>query len=231
MADPQSVEIFNSWDLYGNIVRNNWMRHEQMAKFIQSASAGLDLRVLDLGCGDGAMARNGLLGRRIEKYVGVDLSQDAPDHLKRASGLGIDTQVILGDIRESVEKLPSKSFNLVLASYSLHHFQSQDKQRILGQIARVLMPQGRFLWIDIACLEGEDRSGYIHRIQDEIRNRWVPMPTQHCEDAIEHICNHDFPERESWMIQAWDQVSSKQSANKARIGYRDEFYIALELSI
>ncbi|MFN4905533.1 MAG: hypothetical protein ACK5EO_03460, partial [Planctomycetota bacterium] len=61
MSDPQSVEIFNSWDLYGNIVRNNWMRHEQMSQFIQNATEGRKLHVLDLGCGDGAMARNGLL--------------------------------------------------------------------------------------------------------------------------------------------------------------------------
>ena len=231
MSDPQSVEIFNSWDLYGNIVRNNWMRHEQMSQFIQNATEGRKLHVLDLGCGDGAMARNGLLGRSIEKYVGVDLSQDALDHLQRAAGLGLDPQVILGDIRESIEKLPSQSFNLVLASYSVHHFRSQDKQRILEQIARVLMPQGRFLWIDIACLEGEDRSGYIQRIQEEIRTRWVPMPKQHCEDAIEHICNHDFPERESWMIQAWEQLGHTENSAKPILGYRDEFYIALELSI
>ena len=231
MSDPQSVEIFNSWDLYGNIVRNNWMRHEQMSQFIQNATEGRKLHVLDLGCGDGAMARNGLLGRSIEKYVGVDLSQDALDHLQRAAGLGLDPQVILGDIRESIQRLASQSFDLVLASYSLHHYQRDDKESILREIARVLMPQGRFLWIDIACLEGEDRSGYIQRIQEEIRTRWVPMPKQHCEDAIEHICNHDFPERESWMIQAWEQLGHTENSAKPILGYRDEFYIALELSV
>jgi hypothetical protein len=57
------------------------------------------------------------------------------------------------------------------------------------------------------------------------------MPKQHCEDAIEHICNHDFPERESWMIQAWEQLGHTENSAKPILGYRDEFYIALELSI
>ena len=231
MSDPQSVEIFNSWDLYGNIVRNNWMRHEQMSQFIQNATEGRKLHVLDLGCGDGAMARNGLLGRSIEKYVGVDLSQDALDHLQRAAGLGIDPQVILGDIRESIQKLASQSFDLVLASYSLHHYQRDDKESILREIARVLTPQGRLLWIDIACLEGEDRSGYVSRIEHEIQTQWKTMPQKHREDSIQHIRNHDYPEQQSWMIQTWEKISCSKTEPIARVGFRDEFYIALELSV
>ncbi len=236
MKHKQSVEIFNTWDLYDNIVRSNWMRHEQMAQFIQNATAGLKLRVLDLGCGDGAMARNGLVDCQVDEYVGIDLSQDALTHLQASSGLGANPQTVLGDIHESIQQLPQGSFDLVLASYSLHHFQRDEKLSILGQIRRVLSQEGRFLWIDIACLEGEDRSGYVSRIEHEIQTAWMPMSQQHSQDAIEHIRNHDFPEQQSWMIQAWEQACQvRQSKDKidtkppVQVDYRDAFYIALRM--
>ncbi|MFM2012491.1 MAG: hypothetical protein RLZZ396_1275, partial [Planctomycetota bacterium] len=148
-----------------------------------------------------------------------------------AAGLGLDPQVILGDIRESIQRLASQSFDLVLASYSLHHYQRDDKESILREIARVLTPQGRLLWIDIACLEGEDRSGYVSRIEHEIQTQWKTMPQKHREDSIQHIRNHDFPEQQSWMIQTWEKISCSDTEPKARVGFRDEFYIALELSV
>jgi len=244
MTDPQSfeifqsVEIFHSWDLYDNIVRNNWMMHRQMASVIQKVALELSatqntnpkLRVLDLGCGDGAMARNGLKDCPVEKYVGVDLSQDALMHLETRQGLGPNVQVLRGDIATSIEELPPEAFDLVLASYSLHHFESAQKKAILQQIRRLLTPTGVLLWIDIARFDREDRSGFIARIEQEIQSRWIPMPSEHRHDAIEHIRNYDFPEQESWMIDTWESNSQNQRSPGNPIEYRDAFYIALRLA-
>jgi ubiquinone/menaquinone biosynthesis C-methylase UbiE len=237
MSDNQSVEIFNSWDLYDNIVRRNWMRHKEMADFIHRVAGELTtsgLSILDLGCGDGAMARNGLSGCPIQKYVGVDLSQDALRHLKQSQGLGDDPQVIHGDLAESIAKLPADGFDLVLASYSIHHFPRDQKQSILDHVRRVLRAGGRFVWIDIACLDGEDRSGYVSRIEHEIRTHWKPMSDQVCQETLDHIRNYDFPEQQGWMIDAWHKASLEageklQSAvsKGKKIGFRDTFYVGL----
>jgi len=244
MTDPQSfeifqsVEIFHSWDLYDNIVHNNWMMHRQMASVIQKVALEISatqntnpqLHVLDLGCGDGAMARNGLKDCPVEKYVGVDLSQDALMHLETRQGLGPNVQVLRGDIATSIEELPPEAFDLVLASYSLHHFESAQKKAILQQIRRLLSPNGVFVWIDIARFDREDRSGFIARIEQEIQSRWIPMPSEHRHDAIEHIRNYDFPEQESWMIDTWESNSQNQRSPGNPIEYRDAFYIALRLA-
>lgn len=246
MSEKESVEIFNSWDLYDNIVRNNWMCHQQMADFIRKAAylqastadpsrPAKKLRILDLGCGDGAMARNGLAGIDIESYIGIDLSQDALKLLTQSSGLGPNPQAIHGDLFESIKTLPSESQDVILASYSLHHFHQEQKESILTEVRRVLSQHGFFLWIDIACLEEEDRSGYVSRIKQEIQNQWKPMPAQDAQDAIEHIRNHDFPEKASWMIQTWSKVCNsnplaQSELGQAQVGYRDAFYIALQLT-
>jgi len=244
MTDPQSfeifqsVEIFHSWDLYDNIVQNNWMMHRQMASVIQKVALEISatqntnpqLRVLDLGCGDGAMARNGLKNCPVEKYVGVDLSQDALMQLETRQGLGPNVQVLRGDIATSIEELPPEAFDLVLASYSLHHFESAQKKAILQQIRRLLTPTGVLLWIDIARFDREDRSGFIARIEQEVQSRWIPMPSEHRHDAIEPIRNYDFPEQESWMIDTWESNSQNQRSSGNPIEYRDAFYIALRLA-
>jgi len=246
MSEQESVEIFKSWNLYDNIVRNNWMCHQQMADFIRKAaylharpadptSSPKKLRILDLGCGDGAMARNGLAGIDIESYIGIDLSQDALNLLTQSSGLGPNPRTIHGDLFESIKKLPSESQDVILASYSLHHFHQEQKESILTEVRRVLSQHGCFLWIDIACLEEEDRSGYVSRIEHDIHTQWKPMPAQDAQDAIEHIRNYDFPEKASWMIHTWSKICNASSfeqtdIGQARVGYRDAFYIALQLT-
>lgn len=246
MSEKNSVEIFNTWNLYDNIVRNNWMRHQQMASFIQKSASLLanpedstsptrKLRVLDLGCGDGAMARNGLAGIDLLEYAGIDLSQDALNLLMQSQGLGASPRAIHGDLFESIKQIPSNSWDVVLASYSLHHFQRDQKESILEEIRRVLTHDGLFLWIDIACLEEEDRSGYVARIENEINSLWKPMPAQDCSDAIEHIRNFDFPEKASWMIQTWSKICNANAlatphSGHSQIGFRDAFYIALQMS-
>jgi hypothetical protein len=93
-----------------------------------------------------------------------------------------------------------------------------------------LSPNGVFVWIDIARFDREDRPGFIARIEQEIQSRWIPMPSEHRHDAIEHIRNYDFPEQESWMIDIWESNSQNQRSSGNPIEYRDAFYIALRLA-
>ena len=62
-AESREVQaIFERWTLYEKVIRSNYMRHQEMIRVIQQAVRQIDqpLRVLDLGCGDGWMASQGL---------------------------------------------------------------------------------------------------------------------------------------------------------------------------
>ncbi|MEI8213713.1 MAG: class I SAM-dependent methyltransferase [Planctomycetota bacterium] len=227
----QSGEIFQEWDLYARIVHENWMRHREMQQAIQTVAARWSddrpdktLRVLDLGCGDGSMACQGFIDSDIDQYVGVDLSADALEKLSQRSGPGLlrlsrsepssseirqlEKQLHVGDLAMHLKQLPGDHFDMVLASYSLHHFQMDQKQNILSDIARVLRPGGRFVWIDIVRDPGEQRSDYVMRIELEIKDRWIPMPAADQLAAIEHIRTCDFPETEPWMVERWQELNS-----------------------
>jgi|LakMenE18May11ns_1017448.scaffolds.fasta_scaffold9934644_2 ubiquinone/menaquinone biosynthesis C-methylase UbiE len=245
----ESGEIFQSWSLYSRIVHCNWMRHREMNAAIDRSISRLaqPIRVLDLGCGDGAMACAGLHRYDVAQYVGVDLSEDALRLLAERTGPGtrhsqtvsrdledctvythsgdnpgetLHKRLLAGDMKVVLNSLPAAVFDAVIASYSLHHFSTQSKRDILDQVVRVLMPSGVFIWIDIARCDDEDRDGFLARLHEEVRRNWVGMPLDEQTDAIEHIRSCDFPETASWMESEW----LARGGSSVECLFRDPFY-------
>lgn len=213
----QSGEIFQAWDLYARIVHENWMKHREMQQAIRDAvgeamrsQPGVPLCVIDLGCGDGTMAFHGLAEADVESYAGIDLSEDALSQCAQRSGPGrlatVNKQLHRGDLAAKLSEWPRHQADVVLASYSLHHFSTDAKRAILADISRVLRPGGRFLWIDIVKAPGESRAAFLDRIEQEIRERWLTMPEAEQQAAIEHIRQCDFPESEAWMVDQWQAI-------------------------
>ncbi len=232
MSNQRSGELFESWDLYGNIIAQNWMRHREMGAFLRTVAEEVEerkreggeggLRVLDLGCGDGSMASSGLSNSRVAAYVGVDLSEDALAKLMEREGLGTNRRAIRGSIPDEFDKVSGESFDLVIASYSLHHFRSSVKESVLREIHRLLSSAGCFVWIDIYRRGQDSREEYLRRIDRLIHEEWNPMPLDARESSLEHIRECDYPELESWMLDAWKRVAGV--AHKVQKGYSDEFF-------
>ena len=88
----------------------------------------------------------------------------------------------------------------MLASYSLHHFSSDDKRRLVSEIARVLETGGTLLWIDAVRGDRESREEYINRLTGEVLELWTNLTVDERERAVEHIRTADFPETEAWMM-------------------------------
>src|SRR6266851_4680159 len=116
--------------------------------------------LLDLGTGTGRMLE--LLGPRIERGLGLDLSLDmlalARARLDRA-GLK-HCSVRQGDIYDLA--LPKESFDVVIIHQVLHFL--DDGGRAIAEAARVLRPAGRLLVVDFAPHELEFlRDQHAHR--------------------------------------------------------------------
>lgn len=96
-------------------------------------------RVLDVGCGTGALAQR--LAERGYAVVGVDPSEGMLEVL-RARGPGLDA------VQASGEALPfpDDQFDLVLTVAALHHVAAPEAvRRTLGEMTRVSKPGGRIL--------------------------------------------------------------------------------------
>lgn len=100
-------------------------------------------RVLDAGCGTGALAERLLAAVPAATLTGVDLSPRMAE-VARAR-LGGSAEVLLAD----VERLPfhDASFDLVVCNDSFHHYPSPD--RAAFQLWRVLAPGGALVLGDV----------------------------------------------------------------------------------
>jgi trans-aconitate methyltransferase len=90
-------------------------------------------RVLDLGCGDGALTER-LAGMGVD-VLGVD---SAPDMVRAAQARGVQAREV------SAERLPFTSeFDAVFSNAALHWV--RDQEAMLASVARALKPGGRFV--------------------------------------------------------------------------------------
>jgi len=148
--------------------------------------------LLDLGTGTGRMLE--LLGRELERGLGIDFSLDmlalARARLDRAGFK--HCSVRQGDIFDL--KLPRDSFDVVIVHQVLHFL--DDAARAIRIAARLLRPQGRLLIVDFAPHEFEF-------LRDEHAHRRLGFPaeavTQWLEQAGLDVVSHRLlaPEPES----------------------------------
>ena len=119
------------------IIGNNAMPGEEFLNNIQPRA-----RVLDLGCGNGAMAEY-LYGKGVE-VTAVDINAEAiKENAERNSK--IDYRV--ADI---AEKLPfdNESFDAVLTSFTLVNILPlATRQKVAAEISRILKPNG-IIWVN-----------------------------------------------------------------------------------
>ena len=115
--------------------------------------------ILDLGCGTGRFLDR--LGRKFPnvRRVGVDLSEVMLRSARRSFREGRQ-----GDRRRPIfvqgnaDALPfgGDRFDVVFCAFSFLHY--PHPERVFGEIARVLKPGGRFIWIDGQPGLGVERS-------------------------------------------------------------------------
>ena len=200
MTDDNALsvkEVFEHRAMYDAVVDGNYMRHAELTAALAAWSAAFaqPLRVLDLGCGDSLLATAGFRDANVERYLGVDLAESSIEMAYRRVAIWPGrTELVCGDLFATLETLPDKSANVVLASYSLHHFATADKRRLVSEIARLLEPRGFLLWIDAVREEGESRDCYIERLTNAIAYEWTTLTAEERQLAIDHVRSADFPE-------------------------------------
>lgn len=195
--------MFEQWELYDEVIRHDYMQHQTLAAAIAAYAEQQQIagRALDLGCGDSYLASQALGQLPLTEYAGVDLSESALQRAeKRWSDSPFPVTLTQSDFANFLPNQPAASFDMVLGSYSIHHFLPDRKQWLLQQIRRVLKPTGCFIWSDIVCEEGESYSDCIRRLAVGMRADWSQLTSRQLDIAIEHIQAADFPETEAWMI-------------------------------
>lgn len=143
--DPLPPEGDPTYDsvapLYDEVFEDITVREDEWRWLDANLPPG-PVRVLDIGCGNGALLMQ--LGARVEHGVGVDASAGMIERARvRAAGR---PELAFVRIDGPVLPFPDASFDLVT---SLLSFRYLDWDPIMNEIRRVLRPGGRLLVVDM----------------------------------------------------------------------------------
>jgi ubiquinone/menaquinone biosynthesis C-methylase UbiE len=190
-------DLFDEWTTYEKVVKNDYMHHRD---FLAALEREVEVRsiaspaIVDLGCGDCASIVPLLTRLDAKGYIGIDQSENA---LARANAnLGaasVPFTLRCGTMLEELRDLEG-SFNLAIASYSLHHLQTTAKRAVLNECRRLLEPGGLLAIIDVFREEGEARRAYLQRWEANARRTFVALEPEEIEELLDHVRECDFPE-------------------------------------
>ncbi len=118
---------------------------------------GPDESILDLGCGNGELAR--LLARRGQRapYTGLDFSLPLLREVGGLPGNFVFIEADLtGDWEIRISESANQRFDIVVAFATLHHIPSEAlRLKILKKVHAVLEPRGRFIHSNWRFLNSE----------------------------------------------------------------------------
>ena len=148
---------------YGeDIGQHSWVTAEEFRGDMARLGLSPSTRLLDLGCGPGgpltyAMRETGCWA------TGMDASEPAlASARERARGLGVEQRIRLtrADLNQPLA-LPARLFEAAISLDVILHL--NDREALFHEVARVLVPGGRFLFTDAGVHTGEVSDAEILR--------------------------------------------------------------------
>ncbi|WP_427160526.1 class I SAM-dependent methyltransferase [Aliinostoc sp. HNIBRCY26] len=139
-------------DLYNNTA-NSWVREQAISLsdftarpfVLQLCEPISQMRVLDLGCGEGYCSRE-LRRRKAAQVYGIDISQgmiDAANFQETNNPLGITYEV---GCATNLSQFNDGELDLVVAVFLFNYLTIAQTQECMREIVRVLQPGGRFVF-------------------------------------------------------------------------------------
>ena len=99
--------------------------------------------ILDLGCGNGRNLIH-LSKEYGSRGIGCDISEVAIKQAKERAG-GLPLKFFVAGLAEKFE-MPDNSFDIVLDMMASHYLKTGERKTLISEIARVLKPDGWFLY-------------------------------------------------------------------------------------
>ncbi|SFH70740.1 class I SAM-dependent methyltransferase [Planctomicrobium piriforme] len=201
----QASDVFRrGWSLYQKIVNNNDMRHVEMGRtltqLLQQRPGPFSL--LDLGCGDASMAAGSLKDLPVSRYTGVELVPAAAALAdQNLDGVVADRGFVIGNLIDAVRDPVLPRYDVVLASYSVHHLSRQEKEELFRDVKTHLADGGMFILIDLVRLDGESRDEYMDRFHEFAERTFSVLDAEEKQAVREHMNSSDWPEARSTLRQ------------------------------
>ncbi len=200
-APEEATRWFNQWHVYRSIVDANWMAHREIfnaaREWVLMRHPG-PFALLDLGCGDAGFIKGTFDSTGLWAYTGIDASQTALGKARdELAAARFQVRLVEADMLAYVTEgsgSDAKTFDVILASYAVHHLPAREKQDFFRLAHARLAPRGSLLFADVFRRDGETREEYLEHYIGMMRRAWTGMPPEGLASTIEHVIQRDFPE-------------------------------------
>lgn len=226
VPDPKSYEFFlATWQVYRKIVDRNYMYHREIFNKILeifSEEKKVSLTILDLGCGDAGTMRPVLEKTPFSKYMGVDASEPALD-LAKGELKAFENRIELRcmDMMSFLRETPCNHFDVILVSFSLHHFDKEQKKDFLALCKKRIAPSGQLIIVDVFRDQGQCREDYLNAYCEDMNHRWTDLTPGERQIAMDHVRTHDFPE----ILEDFLQLAKEMGLTKLGKVLRHGFHV------
>lgn len=184
--EPKSVSGEDTYnevaELYDAVFTDIRVRKDEWEWLNKHLADNRDLRVLDIGCGNGALLN--ALYDRIESGVGVDESKAILNraHKRNSEISNLKFEIVKGPV------LPFEdaSFDAVI---SLMSFRYLDWDPLLHEIKRVTKPGGKFLIVDMVTVPVKT-SEYPRLLKDKLRTIAAQKKNAEFNQSLQRLVSH-----------------------------------------
>ena len=162
----QETSVAAQYDQWAGVYDVFWRRYVNktlpVAQQVANVEAGE--RMLDLACGTGALSRRVVQAVPDVEIVGVDLSSNMVDRARKK----LDGEAAVQFEHADAHNLPfdEDAFDVVVCASTFHYFTHPSV--VVGEVARVLRPDGRFVVLDWC------RDFWTCRVMDVVLRRLDP---------------------------------------------------------
>ena len=169
-------------ELYDAVFTDIRVRKDEWNWINERLPDGRDIRVLDIGCGNGALLN--ALSDRIASGVGVDESEPVLERAwKRNSE---NSNLKFEKIDGPRLPFPNASFDVVI---SLMSFRYLDWDPLLAEIKRVTKPGGKFLVVDMVTVPVKT-SEYPRLLKDKLRTMFARKKNAEFDSNLLRLVAH-----------------------------------------
>jgi SAM-dependent methyltransferase len=200
--DPAAAtRWFDHWHVYRSIVDHDWMCHRGI---FAAARQWVLLRhpgpftLLDAGCGDAGFIRPSFTTTGLWSYTGVDASAAALDKARaELTGAPFEVRLVEADLLAFLAPgaaADAPTFDVILASYAVHHLPAREKEAFFARAHSRLAPDGSLLFADIFRRDGESRAAYLDAYVGMMRSQWHGLSADALAGTCAHVIERDYPE-------------------------------------
>ena len=169
-------------ELYDAVFTDIRVRKDEWEWINKHMPASRDIRVLDIGCGNGALLN--ALSERIAEGVGVDESKSILERAKSRNSeiSNLKFEIISGPLLP----FPDASFDVVVSMMSFRYL---DWDPLLAEIKRVTKPGGQFLIVDMVTVPVK-ASEYPRLLRDKLRTMAAQKKNSEFNKKLNRLVSH-----------------------------------------